>query len=442
MKQTEKILFEAFLKCKGISTDSRTVNKGQLYFALQGDNFDGNSFAEDALKKGAINVVIDKEEYNNDKRCILVDDVLESLQKLANKWRKSFNIPVIGITGTNGKTTTKELLHSVLNQGFKVHATAGNYNNHIGVPLTLLKLKKEDEIAIIEMGASGNKEIKLLCEIAEPTMGIVTNVGKAHIEGFGSEEVIAITKRELYDYLDRTGGVPFISSGLLDNPFFKEKDYDWETFDAQMMNGPGIRSVLLTSGSDRLIMTVQMNDGRIAELSSTLYGHYNFENIIAVMKIADKLGLDIELIKQGIENYVPSNNRSQVVSDDRSNTIVLDAYNANPTSMNAALDHFDRTERQQDSFLILGDMLELGEISDKEHLEIVDRLLKSKARAILLVGSEFYKIRERADLDIPEKIFFFQNVDEANTWWESQIVSGAFIFVKGSRGIALEKMFE
>ncbi len=427
-------LYDIFLKHPIICTDSRNCPAGSLFFALKGDNFDANSFALSALEKGCSYAVIDNAEYAVDERFIVVDDVLETLQELARFHRDSLGTRIIGITGTNGKTTTKELIAAVLMQKFNTHFTQGNFNNHIGVPLTLLQLKPEHEIAVIEMGANHPGEIKMLAEIACPDFGIITNVGKAHLEGFGSFEGVKSTKAELYDYIYKNSEKIFLNTG---NEHLVEMAEKSEFTDAERILAYQLDSEIngklatghITSCSPLLEMECETSEGKF-DVKTRLIGTYNAENVLAAVAIGTNFGLKNSEIKVGLENYTPQNNRSQFTQTER-NKLIIDAYNANPTSMRAAILNFAQMDAD-DKVLIIGDMLELGSQSEAEHQNIVD-LAKEKAFTdVFLVGKCFQKTNS----DFTK----FENVNELNAFLQNNPLKNRFILIKGSHGIHLEKI--
>jgi len=429
-------LYSIYQQHPEICTDSRIRTNGALFFALKGDNFNANAFAIKALENGCSYAVIDEPEFAIDERFIVVDNVLSSLQQLAQYHRKQLITKIVGITGTNGKTTTKELIAAVLNQKYNVLYTLGNLNNHIGVPLTLLKLKPEHEIAIIEMGANHPGEIKILAEIACPDFGIITNVGKAHLEGFGSFEGVMNTKAELYDYISNFGKLIFINSG---NKFLKEMAFKsgLRNTDQQIeyQLTEDTESTTFVSGkiadcSPFLHMKCDTNSGTIFDVNTKLIGSYNAENILAAVSIGNYFGLtDIE-IKTGLENYQPQNNRSQLTETNR-NKLVVDTYNANPTSMKAAITNFS-IMNVQNKTLILGDMLELGTYSRDEHQNIVDLLRELHFENVYLVGPEFKKT--------DNSYACFADVSEILMYLNQNPINNHFVLIKGSRGIKLEQV--
>ncbi len=416
-------LYEIFKSHSVISTDTRKISKGCLFFALKGENFNGNKFAKQAIDEGASYAIIDEHEFKTSDHYILVDDVLTILQKLANYHRKQFNIPFIGITGTNGKTTTKEFINAVLSKKYKTSFTQGNLNNHIGVPLTLLSIPSDCEMAIIEMGANHIGEIEFLCKIAEPNYGIITNIGTAHIEGFGSVENIAKTKNELYQAIDTINGKVFVNN---DNDILNTLSQSLNKYTYGNSNADCQGRLLSSTPSVKL----EWNNETI---TSNLYGSYNYENILAAICIGKYFDVPSIDIKEAIETYTPTNNRSQIIVID-TNTFFLDAYNANPTSMNAAIDTFSESD-SKNKLMILGDMLELGEISTEEHQKIVTKIEALKINT-LFIGNEFKAVSNKYGFT------YLKNVTEAIDWLKhSGLVNHQFL-IKGSRGIRLEGIVE
>ena len=419
-----KALHDIFLKHNTICTDTRKIEKDCIFFALKGDNFNGNKFAFEAITKGAKFVVIDEKEFNKNSNCILVENVLSTLQKLANYHRTFLGLKVIALTGSNGKTTTKELINSVLSQRFKTIATSGNLNNHIGVPLTLLRMNKTTEIGIVEMGANHLKEIEFLCEIAEPDYGYITNFGKAHLEGFGSEQGVIKGKSELYDYLKTNNKLIFINNE-----------------DQTQLNQLGNYSKSVKFGLTEDVVKIdfieanpfvvaQFNNSKI---DSKLIGSYNFTNISAAIAIGIYFKVPDNLIKEAIEAYTPENNRSQIITRN-SNKIILDAYNANPTSMKAALDNLSQLKDSK-KIAILGDMFELGESAKKEHQTIAEYALSLNIDGVYLVGSNFYN----SQID-SKQITYFKSFEDLEKVFNSSLVEDSTILIKGSRGMALERL--
>ena len=418
-------IYDKFKSCKGFTTDTRKIESGQLFFCLKGANFNGNKFAAEALKKGAQYVVIDEEEYLSDERMILVDDVLKCMQNLANYHRKQFDIPVLGITGTNGKTTTKELVNAVLSRKYKTHATAGNFNNHIGVPMTLLSMPADTEFAIIEMGANHLGEIAELCEIAEPNFGLITSIGKAHLEGFGDLQGVINTKNELYKSILKADGKLFVNA---DNKLLMELSNKASRMTYGQSETADVRAELMVK--EAFVGAHWEN----TEIITQLVGSYNFDNMMAAICLGEAFDVPkVEIIKS-LREYTPQNQRSQLMTTAK-NKIVVDAYNANPTSMAAALDSFKLAEANK-KLLILGDMLELGKESQIEHMYIVQKLKGLRFKNVILVGPEFVDVAEGSEF------LSFENNQETLKYLKANPVEGKLILLKGSRGIALEILLE
>jgi len=416
-------LHRYFMASTGVSTDTRQIQIGQLFFCLKGEKFNGNKFAQKALEMGAAYTVIDEEEYYIDERTLLVTDVLEYLQQLAAFHRRQFNITFLGITGTNGKTTTKELINAVLSKGFVTHATAGNFNNHIGVPLTILSTPKETEIAIIEMGASHQGEIAELCRIAEPDYGIITSIGKAHLEGFGSLEGVIKTKKELYEAVEQKAGKVFVNTDS----------------DVIMKMSDGIDRITYGESDKADIKAKKINKGAFAalvwngmEIESQLVGGYNFYNMLAAITIGNYFQIENEKIAEALREYAPNNKRSQWMKTEN-NEIILDAYNANPSSMEVALDSF-KSIKTANKWCILGDMLELGEESEKEHKKLIESIEQEQLKKTIFVGAEFMKVAK--------DVLVFENTDDAREWLLENPIDTSLVLMKGSRGISLEKLLE
>ena len=380
-----------------VSTDTRNLPAGCVFFALHGERFDGNKFAKQALESGASLAVIDNPEYALPQGTLLVEDTLLALQEFARAWRRELGLTIIGITGTNGKTTTKELLATVLSTRYNLHYTQGNLNNQIGVPLTLLQITRAHEMAIVEMGASHPGDIKELVDIAEPNCGLITNVGRAHLEGFGSFEGVQQTKKELYDYLRENQGFIFRNT---DNPYL-----------AQMAGD--LKTVAYTTG--------KMPNG------TNLVGEYNAENVSAAMCVGEYFGISREQALEAIRQYVPTNNRSQKMQTGK-NQLIVDAYNANPTSMQAAINAF-----KGDTY-ILGAMRELGEYSHLEHQNIVNMLAERKAEVVFLVGEEYMQTTS------PYPVY--ENVEQLHKYFEEKPLKGKNILLKGSRSTKMEKLLD
>lgn len=423
-------LYALYTQHPVISTDTRKITPGCIFFALKGENFNANAFADTALESGAAFAVVDDPEVARSGRHLLVPDVLESLQALARYHRGRLTIPFIGITGTNGKTTTKELVLSVLSRRFKAFATQGNLNNHIGVPLTVLSIRPETEIAIIEMGANHQGEIAFLCGIARPDHGLITNVGKAHLEGFGGFEGVKIAKGELYAFLAREGGRVFANrdnahlAGMLSEHQVTDPVY-YGTGSGNYVSGQ------LVSNPPLVVRWRKDGEAKDRESASHLTGSYNLENILAAAAIGSYFGLTPEEIHAGITGYVPTNNRSQI-RQTAANTIICDYYNANPSSMSLALDNLVSTSAETKGF-ILGDMFELGAESAAEHRQIVEKASGIAAARKIFVGMEFYRVKN-GDAE------FYQTTEEAKQALRDHPVRNSTILVKGSRGMKLETL--
>lgn len=416
-----------FLKCSSISIDTRKIEKNSMFFAIKGENFDANTFAAKALELGALFVVLDNAAYAIDERTILVENSLETLQELAKFHRSYLKLPIVALTGSNGKTTTKELINVVLSKKFKTKATVGNLNNHIGVPLTLLSFSKETEIGIVEMGANHKKEIEFLCEIAQPDYGYITNFGKAHLEGFGGVEGVIEGKSEMYQYLLKNKKLAFVN---LEDPIQSEKSKGIETFTF------GVNK----EESNLNIKSIQANPFVVINyenfiVESHLIGLYNANNINAAVAIGKYFKVDENDVKEAIGNYVPENNRSQLLKKG-SNQIILDAYNANPSSMAVAITNFLQLENQN-KVMILGDMFELGNESHEEHKIIVDSLANQENSVCYLIGKYFYENK------ISNKnIHFFETFDAFAEYLRTIHFDEHAILIKGSRGMALERTLD
>ena len=422
-------LYSIYSEHPQVCTDTRKINAGCMFFALRGEHFDGNTFAAQAIQDGAAYAVIDNPKMQENEKYILVDNVLETLQQLANYHRRQLSFPFIGITGTNGKTTTKELIKSVLSVRYKTYATQGNLNNHIGVPLTLLSIDKSIEMAIIEMGANHQKEIEFLCKIAEPDFGLITNVGKGHLEGFGGFEGVKKGKGELYDYLKSKSAMAFINK---DNIFLQEMAsmrglsnvFQYSTASDSALKGE------LVENDPFLVIDWIYNSER-HRVKTNLTGPYNLENILAAIALGIHFKLSPDEINQGLAAYSPGNNRSQITKTAK-NTLICDYYNANPSSMNAAIENFSAL-RAEKKILILGDMFELGEESAEEHKMVVKKAELIQAGQKIFIGKNFLAHQSGTSL-------FFESTDLAYDWLRSQQFMGATILLKGSRGMHLEKL--
>ncbi len=419
-------LYQKFKECSTLSTDTRKLSKDCMYFALKGENFDGNKFASKAFENGAKYCVVDDKSVVFNTSCILVDDVLSTLQSLATYHRNVIDIPIIALTGSNGKTTTKELINTVLTTTYKVKATIGNLNNHIGVPLTLLSFSEDLDFGIVEMGANHQKEIEFLCHIAQPDYGLITNFGKAHLEGFGSIEGIIKGKSELYDFLRENNKIVFIN-----------------TEDDQQIMQIGDYSKTITFGvtldDDCIVKFEKANPFVILnydsiEINSQLIGDYNYDNIAVAVAIGKHFGVSTKNIKKAIESYRPDNNRSEIIKKGATQ-IILDAYNANPSSMLAALKNFKQLE-VNNKYLFLGDMFELGNAAEKEHQSIVNYIESNFKSNIFLIGENFF------NTNTGENILKFSSFEDLIPVLETLKLSNANLLIKGSRGMALERILD
>lgn len=430
---TIKQLYKIYLKNPSVQTDTRKLSEGDLYFALKGPSFNGNNFAKQALEKGAAYAIIDEKEYATDDRMIVVGDTLQTLQQLAKYHRQQFDtlpgrlVPFIAITGTNGKTTTKELAHAVLSTTYKTYTTKGNLNNHIGIPLTLLSIKDDAEMVVIEMGANHQKEIENYCRYVLPTHGIITNCGKAHLEGFGGVEGVQKAKGELFDFLRANNGTAFIMN-----------DYDY----LQRMSN-GIPTVITygTNEADVVgklsqtepFLSLFIEKGADIDLLQTrLVGDYNLPNILAAVTIGKFFRVKEENIKMAMETYQPSNSRSQLI-EKNGNKIILDAYNANPSSMKVAVENFARMNTGN-KILLLGGMAELGESSLQEHEDLIQLINQYTWKDVILVGGDFLKTKNNFKK--------FANSAEAGQWLREQQFQDVYMLVKGSRSMQMEKVIE
>jgi UDP-N-acetylmuramoyl-tripeptide--D-alanyl-D-alanine ligase len=420
-----KDLYAVYLQHPSIQTDTRKLQKGDLFFALKGPSFNGNQFAKQAFEAGAAYVVADEETGFTDSRLIFVKDVLSALQELAKHHRQQFTIPFIAITGSNGKTTTKELIHSVLSATYKTYTTKGNLNNHIGIPLTILAVQKDAEIAVIEMGANHQKEIESYCHYTLPTHGLITNCGKAHLEGFGGIEGVKKGKGELFDYLKAHNGTAFIMN-----------DYGY----LQQMSkgvahiktyGTANAEITGTVAGSSEFLEVQITYGAaIKNIKTHLVGAYNLPNILAAVTLGKYFNVADEKIKTTLESYIPTNSRSQLIEKD-GNKIILDAYNANPSSMKAAIENFAKMEAQN-KILLLGGMMEMGEESLAEHKALVGLISNYQWHQVVLVGGDFN--------NISHPYIYFNNSTEAKEWLQQQHFKNVTMLIKGSRSMQMEKV--
>lgn len=417
-------LYAIYQQYPSVQTDTRRLQQGDLYFALKGPNFNGNAFAQQALDKGAAYAVIDEAQYKTSDKTILVDDALQALQQLALHHRRQFNIPFLAITGSNGKTTTKELIHVVLSTTFKTYTTEGNLNNHIGVPLTLLKIKTDAQMAVIEMGANHQKEIQSYCAIALPTHGLITNCGKAHLEGFGGEEGVRKGKGELFDFLRNHNGTAFIMA-----------DYDYlhdmsRGIGKVITYGTADAAVVGNTVQSDPFLEVAFTKGFSGAVKTQLVGSYNLPNVLAAVAVGTAFGVEEARIKRAIENYAPSNSRSQLLQKG-TNKIILDAYNANPSSMKAAIDNFAKAAGNN-KVLVLGAMAELGDGSVQEHQNIIQEIARHQWKQVLLVGGDFLKTTH--------PFLSFETPEAAGEWLKEARIEQAYLLVKGSRSMQMEKV--
>lgn len=428
-------LYDLFLSTSGVVTDTRKFRSDCLFVALKGPRFNGNTFAEQALASGAKYAIVDEAEFVHNEQCVLVDDGLVFLQELARHHRRQFNIPVIAITGSNGKTTTKELTAAVLSSNYRTHFTKGNFNNHIGVPLTLLEMPKDTEVAIIEMGANHQKEIAALCQIAEPSHGLITNIGKAHLEGFGGIAGVKKGKGELYDYLADQAGVVFINTDEKFLSGMAEKVKHKIHYQRSENPSVEVRAYEIKVLQDTPFVEVGFLDraGAFYTAETHLMGQYNVDNIMTAIALGKYFKVPAGLIRAAIAAYVPANNRSEIKKIG-TNTFYLDAYNANPTSTRAALNYFDGIN-VENKVVVLGDMLELGEYSEQEHRRIIDDLLSMHFQTVAVVGQAYGKVVQASD-NIPH----FPDVERLKQWFEEQNMEHSTILLKGSRGIGLERL--
>jgi UDP-N-acetylmuramoyl-tripeptide--D-alanyl-D-alanine ligase len=409
-------LYKIYKSKSSICTDTRKIKKGGLFFALKGENFNGNLFAAKAISDGCSFAIIDEKKIATNDKFILVKNVLETLQNLARHHRKQLSIPIIGITGTNGKTTSKELIHAVLKSELNSYATKGNLNNHIGVPLSILEITKEHKIAIIEMGANHEKEIEFLCEIAKPTHGVITNIGSAHLEGFRNHQGVINAKNELFNFIKKNNGLLFVNDD--DNLLLNLS----EKIERITYGNNGFCKGFITKNTAYLSIKFSHT-----EINSQLIGEYQFSNIMLAVCIGNKFNIKDLNIQKAIENYTPKNNRSEILKT-KDNLLILDAYNANPSSMKAMITSFSKQD-YTNKLCILGDMLELGEYTIKEHSAILD-LIDTLNLEIILIGKEFSKISKEA----------FKDRNAFEIFLKSNPIKNKTILLKGSRGIGLEKL--
>ena len=416
-----------FLNCKSVSIDTRKIQANSLFVAIKGDNFDANTFAKEALEKGALYVIIDNKDYYVDQRTILVEDSLTALQELAKFHRQYLKLPIIALTGSNGKTTTKELINVVLSKKYQTKATLGNLNNHIGVPLTLLSFDSKTQIGIVEMGANHQKEIEFLCHIAQPDYGYITNFGKAHLEGFGGVEGVIAGKSEMYSYLSQNDKTAFVN---LDDAIQVEKTKALKTYSFGIHKEKA--DVNIDSITANPFVKIQYSN---LEIHTHLIGLYNANNINAALTIGKYFGVEDNSIKEALESYIPENNRSQLMTKG-TNQIILDAYNANPSSMAVAIQNFLQLDNAN-KIMILGDMFELGEESLQEHQAIISLLLNENRIRCFFIGKDFNlnKIDK-------ENFIFYETFDTFSNYLKDAKIENSSILIKGSRGMALERTLE
>ncbi|WP_436491683.1 UDP-N-acetylmuramoyl-tripeptide--D-alanyl-D-alanine ligase [Chitinophaga sp. ARDCPP14] len=419
-------LYSIYEQHRSVQTDTRKLKANDIFFALKGGNFNGNEFAARALEMGAAFAVVDEAAYFTvPDKMMLVDDALTALQQLALHHRKQLNIPFLAITGTNGKTTTKELINAALSAGLKTYATIGNLNNHIGVPLTILSILPGVEIAVVEMGANHQREIAGYCEIALPTHGIITNIGKAHLEGFGSEEGVKKAKGELYDFLRANNGTVFVCN---DYGYLLEMAHGIPEI---ITYGSSEADYVGEAIADSAFLAVEVRgSSQVGFIQTQLTGAYNFPNVMAAVAVASHFNVPESAIAPAIAHYTPSNNRSQVIKKG-SNTIIMDAYNANPSSMRAAIENFAGIQADK-KVLLLGAMMELGTDSVKEHQDLVNLLERTHWEAVVLVGGDFKKVTH--------PYIFLENATEAGKWLQQQQYQDTHILIKGSRSTGMEKV--
>lgn len=417
-------LYKIYQQYPSVVTDTRSLKNGDLYFALKGPNFNGNNFAQQALDAGAAYAIVDEPPASPNERIIIVEDVLSALQHLAKYHREQFNIPFIAITGSNGKTTTKELVSTVLATRYKTYTTQGNLNNHIGVPLTLLRIRPDAEMAVIEMGANHQKEIESYCQYTLPTHGIITNAGKAHLEGFGGIEGVRKGKGELFNWLRAHNGTAFV---MWDYDYLQEMSKGISNI---IKYGTANAEVNGTVAQSEPFLSVNINSGEPFNIQSQLVGAYNLPNILVAVAVGQYFNVSNENIRSAIENYSPSNSRSQLMTIG-SNSYILDAYNANPSSMRAAIENF-ASLKGKDKVLMLGGMMELGPESINEHQQIIDLINKYNWKAVVLVGGDFKKLQH--------PFISLENSAAAKEWLSQQNFQNTSFLIKGSRSMQMEKV--
>ena len=446
MASTEE-LYQLYLKHPVISTDTRKIIPGSLFFALKGDKFDANTFAAAAIAAGAAYAVIDDPAYLLNEQYLLVPDVLTALQELARYHRRQLHIPVIGLTGSNGKTTTKELINAVLSQRFNTYATQGNLNNHIGVPLSILSINRQHEAAVIEMGANHQKEIELLSSIAQPSHGLITNIGKAHLEGFGGIAGVRKGKGELYDFLSGAGqgkaGVTFVNA---DDPVLVamalEKGLDPIVYYGDADTAAIVSGKIIANDPLLILEWTDRRSEHIHAVQTHLTGEYNLPNILVAIAIGLYFDIDPAAINAGISGYQPNNNRSQITHT-ATNTLICDYYNANPSSMAVAIENLGKLDAPH-KVLILGDMFEMGEEATAEHEAIIKKALAARVDERIFIGPEFQKAAQLMDHgpSIMDNTVFHPSVEAASAYLKNNPIQNATVLIKGSRGMALERLVE
>ncbi len=419
------LIYNKFLETKKICIDSRKDCQNSIFFAIQGDNFNGNKYASEAIKKGAVLAIIDDKKYIKNKKYVLVKNSLKCLQQLAKLHKKKSNFKVIAITGTNGKTTTKEIIYNILKSKFQVSATKGNLNNHIGVPLTILSaINTKQKFLIVEMGANHKNEIKKLCEIADPEYGIITNIGKAHLKGFKSEKNILIAKKELYDYIKKIKGRIFINkSDIKLNKISKNINKIYYNSE----------NIILNKITNNPFLTIELIiNNNIHKIKTKFIGEYNVNNILAGICVGDFFNINMKKILKSITEYKPKINRSQLIKTSKKNTIILDAYNANPTSMHASIHSFNKIKTRKGKIVIIGDMMELGDATKKEHFNVIEKAEKMNLENIILCGEIFSNLNK--------KLHSFKRKDDLESFLKKNEMKNKMILIKGSRKMKLEDL--
>ena len=422
-------LYKLYLQHPSVETDTRKIKKGDIFFALKGPNFNGNDYVQGAIDAGASYCITDEAVGISNDKIITVSDSLLTLQQLAKKHREHFDIPFLAITGSNGKTTTKELIHAVLSSAFTTYTTAGNLNNHIGVPLTILKIKKDAAFAVIEMGANHLKEIDGYCSYTMPTHGIITNCGKAHLEGFGSEAAIKKAKGELFDYLKVNKATAFV---CWDYNYLREMSNGIPKIIKYGVISEGVEILGCAINNTELLNVSILKGAEINEINTNLAGDYNLPNVLAAVAVGKTFGISDDKLKIALENYIPSNSRSQLI-ERNSNRIILDAYNANPSSMKVAIENFARLDGTK-KVLMIGSMKELGADSKQEHTELMSLIKQNEWTHVVLVGEDFE--------NVPGEFIHLNNALEAREWYCTQAFENTHLLIKGSRSMQMEKILE